>query len=246
MARKSKKKKKAINWTSVVWTLFVVNVLAGLFFSPITSTRHLRVLGAQPHDINRITSLAENLSGKPFGKVDAAGFESQILAPRDVYDAKLSHNIFGSAMLKVQYRKPVAVLASLPHTYLDDQGVIFGSPEDINGLRPVALDQEYMQPGVAFALAWPSQILAGLCIKLDSFTELKGAAVHLDTTGRLLISRNDGHAVDLGGTDQLDEKLSKLRSMLEEDPQLLDKALRLSLADPAHPAFKAGTSNKSQ
>src|SRR5690348_172385 len=121
MARKSKKKKKAINWTAVVWTLFVVNVLFGLIYSPITSIRRLRVLGAQPHDLNRISSLAEGLTGKPFGKVDAAQLESQILGQRDVYNASLSHNIFGSAILRVQYRRPVAVLESLPHTYLDDQ-----------------------------------------------------------------------------------------------------------------------------
>jgi hypothetical protein len=239
MPRKSKKKKrKAINWPVVIWTLFVLNVLWGLLYSPLTSIRHMRVVGAQPHDAQRIDSLAQNLRGRPFARVGAAQFESAVLGQRDVYDARLSHNLFGSALVKVTYRQPVAVLGSDPHTYLDGQGVIFGSPEEITGVRRLDLDPAYAQPGVALTLPWPSQQVAELCIKLNSFDQLRDAAVHLDTTGRLLISREDNHAIDLGGTAQLDEKLAKLKSILEADPQLLDHVQSLSLADPTHPASK--------
>ena len=238
MARKSKKTKRAINWTAVVWTVLIVNVLVGLMFSPITSVRHLRVLGAQPHDLQRIDSLAEALRGRPFARVGALQLESAVLGQRDVYNAKLTHNLFGSAILTVKYRTPIAVMANDPHIFLDREGVIFGSPEANEGLRKVDLDPDYAQPGVALTLPWPSQDVADLCTKLDSFDQLKDAAVHLDTTGRLLIVREDKHTVDLGGTGQIDEKLAKLKGILEEDPNLLDKVASLSLADPAHPAYK--------
>lgn len=221
-----------------MWTLFVVNVLVGLLFSPMTSIRKLRVLGAQPHDEDRLTSLGHALQGRPFARVGVTQLESDVLRQRDVYDARLSHNLFGSAVLTLKYRRPIAELVGAPHTYLDDQGVIFGSPEPIQGLRQVALSPDYMRAGVALTLPWPSVSVAELITKLDSFDQLKNAAVHLDTTGRLLISRKDKHTVDLGGSGQLDDKLAKLRSMLEEQPQLLDRVQALSLADPMHPAFK--------
>lgn len=237
MARKSKKKKRSINWSSVIWVLFVANILLGILFSPMTSVRHIRIVGAQPHDLERIGSLAQSLRGRTFGRVGAAEFESEVMQQRDVYNANLSHNLFGSAVLMVSYRQPVAVLAGEPHTYLDSQGVIFGSPEMEPDLRQIALAPEYQEPGIALTLAWPSQIVAGLCTRLDSFDQLKGAVVHLDTTGRLLISREDTHSVDLGGSEQLDEKLAKLKSMMEDDPQILDHVQSLSLADPTHPAY---------
>jgi hypothetical protein len=237
MARKSKR--KAINWKVIVWTLFAANMLLGLMYSPMTSVRNIRIQGAQRHDEGRIGSLAQALRGRPFARVAAEQFESAIMRQRDVYHASLSHNLFGSAIAKVEYRRPVAVLLSMPHTYLDDQGVIFGSPEKMPDLRRIALAPEYVEPGVALALPWPSQSVAELCTKLDSFDQLKGAAVHLDTTGRLLIRREDKHTVDLGGTEQLDVKLAKLRGILDKDPELLNHVLSLSLADPNRPATKA-------
>ena len=238
MARKSKRKKKALNWPAIVWTLFVANVLLGLFFSPMTSVRHVRVVGAQPHDEDRIQSLAQSLRGRPFGRVGAKEFESSVLQQRDVYEATLSHNLFGSALVKVQYRTPVATLAGFPRTYLDADGVIFGSPEPYPGVRELDLDPEYAEPGMALTLPWPTKQVAELCTRLGSFDQLKDAAVHLDQTGRLLISREDKHTVDLGGTEQFDEKLAKLKAIFEDDPQILDRVSSLSLADPSRPATK--------
>ena len=239
MARKSKRKKKtSLNWTAIVWTLFVFNLLLGLFFSPITSIRNMRIVGAQPHDQDRIQSLAQALRGRPFGRVGAKQFESDILRQRDVYSASLSHNLFGSALVRVQYRTPIAELSGFPRTYLDADGVIFGSPEPYQGLRQLALDPEYAEPGMALTLPWPAKQVAELCTRLSSFDQLKDAAVHLDQTGRLLISREDKHTVDLGGTEQFDEKLAKLKAILEDDPQVLDRVSSLSLADPARPATK--------
>jgi hypothetical protein len=237
MARKSKRKPRAINWTAILWVAVCFNILLGLGFSPVTSIRRLRILGAQPHDQQRFSDLAQSLRGVPAFVVSKPKFEGAILASRDVYDAKLSRNLFGSSILRVQYRKPVAVLGGAPHVYMDEQGVIFASPEEYNGLRELDLDPEYMQPGVALTLPWPSQIVADLCIKLDTFDQLKGDAVHLDTTGRLLISRENSCTVDLGGTEQLEIKLAKLRRLLDDDPQLLGRLQSLSLTDPTHPAL---------
>jgi hypothetical protein len=185
-----------------------------------------------------VRSLAQELRGRPFAKIGAAQLESDLLQPRDVLTADLSHNLFGSAIIHISYRRPVASIGANSRTYMDDQGVIFASSEPYPGLRQIDLDPEYVQPGVALTLPWPSQDVAALCTKLDSFDQLKGAVIHLDTTGRLLISREDKHIVDLGGTQQIDEKLAKLRSILDDDPNLMDRVQSFSLADPARPASK--------
>jgi len=240
MARKSKKKRKkgrSINWPAVLWTVLVLNIAVGLMYSPLTSIRRMRILGVQPHDTDRLKSLSAELNGLPYMSVPVTRFEGQILGSRDVMSAELSHNLFGSAILTLQYRQPVATLVDSPHTYLDNDGVIFGSPEPYPGLRKLTLDAEYMQPGLALTLPWPSQLVAELCTKLNSFEQLKADVIHVDTTGRLTIDGEGGYKIDLGGTDQIDEKLRKLGRMLEEDPAFLTKLRSLSLVDPARPAL---------
>src|SRR4051812_799273 len=119
MARKSKRKSRSINWTPILWMALTFNIVLAMLFSPLTSIRHLRIIGAQPHDLPRFNELSKKLRGKPFMSVSPTEFESSVLASRDVYDAQLSHNLFGSAILRLKYRTPVAVLDGSPHTYLD-------------------------------------------------------------------------------------------------------------------------------
>src|SRR5579885_495653 len=135
MARKSKRKSRAINWNAVLWTTLIANILLAVLFSPLTSIRRLRVMGAESYDQDRISNLAKTLDGKPFALVPTVKFEGSVLGSRDVQEATLSHNLFGSAILRLTYRRPVAMLASVPHTYLDEQGVIYGSPVTVPGIR---------------------------------------------------------------------------------------------------------------
>ena len=108
----------------------------------------------------------------------------------------------------------------------------------MSGLRELALDPEYLQPTVAMTLPWPSQVVAELCTKLNSFEELSSGIVHVDTTGRLWISGDKIAKVDLGGPEGLDMKLQKLRQLLGDDPQLLTRVQSISLTDPTHPALE--------
>src|SRR5947207_2729037 len=130
MARKSKR--RAINWGPAFGAALFANVVLGLLFSPLTSVRRIRVIGAQMHDAQRLANLAQGLRGVPFMLVPATNLESSALAPRDVYNASLAHNLFGSAVLRIGYRQPVAILVDVPRIYLDNEGVLFGSPEPVS------------------------------------------------------------------------------------------------------------------
>ena len=235
MARKSKR--KSINWKPVLGAALCFNVVLGLLFSPMTSVRHIRVVGVQPHDAERLNGISQSLRGVPFMLVPTTKLEGMAMAPRDVYNADLNHNLFGSAVLRLRYRQPVVELVNDPRIYLDDQGVLFGSPEAFPGVRQLQLDPEYLQPTVALTLPWPGTLVADLCVKLNSFDQLKDAVVHVDTTGRLWLSEANAGKVDLGGSEQLDEKLRKLKRLLDDDPQLLARVRSLSLTDPSHPAL---------
>src|SRR5690242_13122103 len=103
MARKSKRKQRFINWKAVLTTVLVLNVVMGLMYSPLTSVRKMRVIGAQPHDVDRIDELTKTLRGIPFMSVNKTKFEGAILASRDVSEAEMSHNLFGSAVLRLKY-----------------------------------------------------------------------------------------------------------------------------------------------
>lgn len=235
MARK-RKKRRAINWGPAIAALLILNVAIGLTFSTVTGVRKLRIINAQPHDKKRLQALAQTLVGTPYSRVDVNQFESQVLSGRDIYTADLSHNLFGLAVLRLQYRRPVAQVINSPQTFLDTQGVLYSTPETFAYMRRLSLEPEYSQAVLSFAQAWPSQAVADLCIKLDSFDQLKSAVVYMNRSGRLRLLRENSGEVDLGGVEALDEKLRKLRQLLDERPDLLDSVKRLSLADPARPA----------
>lgn len=234
MARK-RKKRRAINWAPLLGLLLAVNIVLGLLFSPVTSVTRLRVVGAQPHDVKRIGLLGQSLQGIPSSRIQVGRFESQVLSQRDVYTADLSRNLFGSAVLHMKYRRPVAQLMNVPHAYLDDQGVLYTTPETFGDMRQVSLAPEYVQAVATYTQGWPSGVVANLCINLNSFEQLKGAVVYLDATGRLRLLKENSGAVDLGGTEALDEKLRKLRQFLNERPDLLEKVKTLNFTDPARP-----------
>lgn len=234
MARK-RKKRRAVNWSPVLGALLTVNVILGLLFSPVTSVTRARVVGAQPHDVKRLTSLLQSLRGTPSSRIQVGQFESQVLAQRDVYSADLSRNLFGSAVVHLKYRRPVAQLVNMPHAYLDDQGVLYNTPETFANIRQLNLAPEYSQAVASFAQGWPSGVIAKLCTDLDSFEQLRGAVVYLDTTGRLKLSKENIGEVNLGGTEALEEKLRKLRQFLLERPDLMTKVRTLDLTDPARP-----------
>jgi hypothetical protein len=240
MASSRRRKKRAVNWLPVIIVMLAASFVLGLFYSPITAVRNLRIVGVQPHDRNRVTQLAQSLEGVPYGRVDVLAFESSVLRGRDIYDADLSHNVFGSGVLRLKYRRPIAAVqgAGLSRIYLDDRGVLFSSPEPFQGLRKLILDATFKQPILAFGQAWPCAVVSDFCLKLNSFAELSDAVVHLSANGRLTLSKENFGSVDFGGTDAIDAKLKKLRQLLDEQPDILTRVRSLTLVDPETPAFE--------
>lgn len=239
MASSRRKKRRKISWTPVLLLGFVLALVLGLFYSPITAVRNFRVVGAQPHDQDRIANLARGLTGVPFGRVNVHAFETAVLRGRDIYTAQLSHNVFGSAVLRLQYRQPVATVQGpgFKNLYLDRSGVLFSSPEPYPGKRILMLDRKMTEPILALGQSWPCQLVSDFCIQLDSFPELQDAVVHLDDSGRLTLSKDKFGSVDLGGTDAMDAKLKKLRQLLDEQPDILSRVGKLVLVYPENPTI---------
>src|SRR4051794_12816207 len=104
MARR--RRRRRLKAGAVLWLLVIVNVTAGLLFSPATSLTQIRVKGAQGSDFARITKELQWLKDKPRLTINTPSVEEQILRRPDVRSANLSCNIFGSE-LKLAYYEPV-------------------------------------------------------------------------------------------------------------------------------------------
>lgn len=234
MARR--RKRKAVNWGPVLGVLLIINVVVGLALSQVTGVRRARVVGSPPTETARISRILESLRGRPFALISNDIVASEVLESPDLVDARLKTNLFGSSVLTVSARKAVAAIQGYSGTFLDERGTLFRSQREEKALPLLHLEPGFIQANAAVTANWPSGPTASLCRSLAHFPELAGATVHLDGRGRLWLSRDGLARVELGGAEALDEKLRRLRGLLDEQPSLLKSVKSLTLTDPARPA----------
>ena len=119
MARKRKRKVR-LNIAPILWALFVVNVLAGLFFSRSTRLRVVRVSGASEGQKTEITRLVNAFRSQPSMQITANMVGTKVLRLQAIGGFSWDRNVFGRAILKVTQKHPVTVVSDENRLVLDD------------------------------------------------------------------------------------------------------------------------------
>jgi hypothetical protein len=232
-----RRRKRTINWGPVLVLATLINLVAGALYSPLTSPRILRVEGVPTEDQNRVKSILSRAEGIAYKSVPTRELESDILNNPAVKTVQLSHNLFGRARLKAEYRQPVAKIVGPAKLYFDIEGVLFRTEQNYPNLRSVDVEPSMIAPNLSLSLSWPAAQIADFVTKLNNIDAVDGKTLYLDARGRLWLNGGGPGRVDLGGTDALNEKLSQLNSLLVERPNLLKEVKSLSLTDPRRPAI---------
>ena len=120
-----------------------VNLAAGVALSPVTAVRRVRVEGAPEADRERLTLLLQSLKGVPCARVDARTVESKALENSELRGASLARTPFGSAVLRVARRVPVARLFGDLDTGLSADGVLYRASQLPKDLPTVNLTFKY-------------------------------------------------------------------------------------------------------
>jgi cell division septal protein FtsQ len=232
-----RKKRKSIRLKPkpILWALLICVVAAGIAFSPITAVRHVRVEGATPEDRARLEDLLLGLRGVPCVRVDPRVIESRALMLPEMKKADLSRNPFGSALLRVQYRTPVARMMGTPDLFLDAAGVLYPALHPATDLPMVQMPKNGPPTLATFVSNWEPQRIAQLALAARTLQVPGVIRIQMDDRG--VVSLNLGtERVIFGSLDDLDKKVSILRQRLAAYPDELKQNDALDLTNPDYPA----------
>ena len=213
-----------------------VNLVVGVAYSPVTAIRRVRVEGAPKADQDRLTKLIQKLRGVPCIKIDPRSVESEALQNPELRSATLSRTPFGSAVLRVGRRTPVARVFAAPSIGLTAQGVLYAATELSETLPTVKLPDDYPVVGLTLGNGWRTvdvARLAGLVQRLPSGEPVR---IDLETGGRVCLNIGSGRVI-LGSCDGLEAKVARLEGFLRDRPTLFVSVASVNLVDVDAPTF---------
>lgn len=240
MARKRKRRSPSKSRAKpkvrlVLWLLLLANVAAGIVWSPVTSVRRVRVIGAREHDRQRLTDIAATLRDIPCAAVNRPLLETRVLSEGDVRRAELSRNPFGRATLLVGYRRPVARLDAKPEILLSNEGVLYRSRRVVAGLPVLRLPLETLEPSATLAGLWEPGRVAELCARASEFGPVEKTVIDVESTGRLCLNMGSGARIEFGSSEKLDDKLDEVHRILRAHPTLLEEGFGVNVTAPSKP-----------
>ena len=232
---RTKRKKLQIRWGPCLWLLLIVNVAAGLSFSKITSIVHARTVGLTKGDKSRVESILLRLKDIPCLRIDPRMVETEVMKNPEVDRAEFTRNVFGNALLTIQYRTPVAKLAAIDGEALSIDGVFYQTDELPLDLPVLQLPEGGPPTLLALAGNWQPQSIAALSVYAREHYPRSSSKIEVNRRGVVCLNIGSGRVI-LGSCDDLDVKLKTLELRLQRNPQELDQVRELNLTSPTAPA----------
>jgi cell division septal protein FtsQ len=222
-------------WRGILWPLLVVNIIVGIWNSPITAVDRVHVTGVPAFDQPRVSKILGQLQGVPCIRVNPRNIEALILELPEGNSADLTRNPFGSARLAVGYRTAIARKFNDTHLGLTVDGFFFAANKLPDDLPIVKLPND--EPGFSAGIgnSWLPARIADLCLKAKTLRPTADLRIDLNADGTVCLNI-DGGQVRLGSTDDLDRKMQVLSERLEKNPLELSQFLYLDLTSPEDPA----------
>lgn len=235
-----RRKRNPINWGPLLGLAFVLNLVAGIYASRITSVVKVTVEGAQADDQARIRALLQYIHDQPALQVNRFATETRVLEKSGVLKAELTRNIFGRARLNLEYRRPVASIKGSPGAALGRDGVIFQTSEALRGLPSVDIFEAARLPSLTVASPWRPGEVAGLASALIELSQQQHVEIAALENGGLCLNIGSKFAVELGLSEQLDQKIDFLKKQIEDDPAVLTSNKTLVLVSLETPVYRLG------
>ncbi len=237
--RRAPRTRRPFPLSAVLWTLVVVNVTVGLFVSPLTSLRKVRVLGAAASDQTRIESEIQRWRDVPVLRLGQDWAQYRLENNSEVKSSTLDKNVLGRAVVRIQLRQPVARFVNT-RLYLDESGFPFRSERAFGGLPSLMPPPGTFDTSLTLAGGWESGPVARMCQELSVQVPNVDWKVEVDDRGVISLMSNSGAEVVMGSSDSLPQKVEKLKALLLAKPDLLEKVRRLVLTAPEAPMVVRG------
>lgn len=231
-----KRKRSRLRPKPILWLLIMGVAAAGIWWSPITSLRSVRIEGALPSDRNRLEGIAAKLHDIPLIRIDPRVTESEVLENPEVLHAELNRSLFGTGLLKVTYRRPVARLLGHPNILLDPQGVLYKANSTPDTIPQIQLPVNGPPTLLTLTSNGQPQTMAKLAQDVLKLPVSDVIRIQVEPGGVVCLNMGTGRVI-LGSLDDLDKKLSVLRERLATKPNELNEVQELNLTAPESPSF---------
>ncbi len=235
---RAKQSKKPVDWGPVLWALLGVSLAAGMWFSPLTAPRRIRVIGAMPGEQPAISAGLQHWASVPWARVNANLIEDEAMRSPDIKSARYEGNIFGRGVLKVIYRVPVAVVGGPVKSLLSEQGDVYLGTHNPGGLPTVVFPADSDGPTTLITTPVPTRDIAGLAKSLVASMPDINWTIQVDARSVIILLPSKGPEVVLGTSERLKEKVDKLQAILSTRPDIVRSASVINLIAPDQPVFK--------
>lgn len=225
-------RRRKLNLGPVLWTATVLNVIAGLALSPITSAAKVRVVGALPTDRDRIRSAVQAVKGKPALRGGAERTLEELYRRPDLRVADWSQNLFRRGLLVLTYDRPIAVLRGQKNTILTSRGQVTQTREHIEDLPEIEFFAAALQPSGSLGSAVEFVKVADVCSRASTLGIGK-LWISVQENGGVCLNSGETGRVMLGSPDELDAKFEKLQGLLATQPGVLSEQKEIVLLAPA-------------
>lgn len=231
-----KRTRRKIRWTPILWILLLVNLAVAYRFSPMTTLQTVKVEGARDGDREFFEQSMRKLNGIPAFQISLSSVESQAIAIDSIESFTMQKSVLGSARLVVRYRTPVARVEGMPNVYLARNGSIFRDERPVsNPQTSVVLHAGVKLTVATIAAPFNTERIAWLA-ENAAVLGLPETRIDVADTGSLSLL-SDGAKIVLGVSDDLPQKLTRLKQLIEQNPSLIADAKEINLMDPERPVW---------
>jgi hypothetical protein len=223
-------------WSGFAWVCFVGIVFAASLASPLTAAKRIRVVGVHKGDQGRVEALLQPLRRQPWKLINGDALISAVRDEPSVADARYEANLFGSGILTVSYRVPVARVASRPNLLMDRDGQLFAGTTILSGLPTINLQESVLNGLPTVTHGYDLSGTALTCRLLRDRLPNFGWTVELDPRSVIFLTSQSGTRVILGPPEKLEAKIDKLSAIYASSPAFA-KVKEINLVVPGQAVF---------
>jgi len=231
-----KRARKRVRWTPILWIMLLINIAVAYRFSPMTTLQTVKVEGARDGDREFFQQTLKKLNGIPAFQISVPSVEAKASAVDSVDTLTFQKSVLGSGRVVVKYRTPVARIEGMPNVYLGSDGSIFR--DDRPAIVPevsVVLHAGVKLTVATVAAPFNTERIAWLAGN-TAVLGLPQTRIDVADTGSLSLLSGEAKIV-LGVSDDLPQKLTRLKQLIEQNPSLIADAKEINLMDPERPVW---------
>lgn len=247
--RAKRKSKITIGWNGFLWILALLNLAAGLIFSPVTGLHHASVRGVESDaELKALEKRLEPWATTPWIRQSRPAMSTAILADNRIASATVTSNIFGRGEIILVHRYPVAQIVpssssdpkKVPDSaiYLDSTGVLFRDSlsNGFSGPELVVPDAARL-PQIGLVRTWPLNTVAIASVKGQGLLQELQFKVVLDERSVLSLQVVDGPQIILGPESDLDEKFAVLERVFKSEKDKIMAYKLINVSAPDRPVY---------